>query len=98
MIKAVEIIEVKPYEVICKFNNGEMRQINMQPIILSSNDFVNKQKLLEPNFFKQAAIGAFGQLYWADAAYFKNEKGELVNCEFDLSPEFIYYNSQLIRS
>ena len=96
MIKAVEIIDVKPYEVICKFNNGELRQINMKKIIMESNDFVNKQKLLEPEFFKQATIGTFGQLYWADAAFFRNENGELVNCEFDLSPEFIFHNSKLV--
>ena len=44
MIKAIEIVEVKPCEVVCKFNNGELRQINLKPIILESNSFVNKKK------------------------------------------------------
>lgn len=93
MIKAVEIINVNPYNVVCKFNNGEVRQINLEKIILESNSFVNKQKLLDPPFFKQAAIGNLGQLYWANAASFKDENGKNINCEFDLSPEFIYHNS-----
>ncbi len=96
MLKAIEITEVKPYQVTCRFNNGELRLIEMEKIIRDSNSFVNKQKLLEPVFFKQAAIGVFGQLYWDNAAYFKNENGELIPCEFDLSPEFVFHHSTIV--
>ena len=96
MIKAVEIIDVNQYNIICKFNNGEVKQINLEKFILESNSFVNKQKLLDPLFFKQAEIGNLGQLYWANAAYFKDENGNKMSCEFDLSPEFIYHNSVIV--
>ena len=96
MIKATEIITINPFKIVCRFNNGEVKQIDLENVINSANQFVNKKKLLEKEFFKQAAIGQFGELYWENAAYFKNENGELIPCEYDLSPEFIYHNSNKI--
>ena len=93
MIKAVEILEIIPFKVVCKFNTGEIKQIELASMIKNSNQYVNKKKLLEEAFFKQASIGVFGELYWKNAAYFRNENNELIPCEYDLSPEFIYYNS-----
>ena len=96
MIRAIEIVNISPFKVVCKFNTGEIKAIELENIINNANQFVNKKKLLEEEFFKQAAIGLFGELYWKNAAYFKNENGELISCEYDLSPEFIYHNSSKI--
>lgn len=93
MIKAVEILKISPFKVVCRFNTGEIKQIELESVINNSNQYVNKKKLLDEEFFKQVSIGVFGELYWENAAYFKNENGELIPCEYDLSPEFVYYNS-----
>ncbi len=96
MLKAVEIINSNPYKIVCKFNTGEIREINLENLILESNSLVNKEKLLDPAFFNKAAIGNFGELFWENAAYIRDLKGEMISCEFDLSPEFVYFNSKNI--
>ena len=35
----------------------------------------------------------FGQLYWNNAAKLMDYNGKAIDCEFDLSPEFVYHNS-----
>lgn len=97
MLKIVEIISVEPYNVICKFNTGEIKIIALENCISTSSNNVDKAKLLNKEFFKQVQIGKFGELFWADSAFMKNEKNELIPCEFDLSPEFVYHNSRAVE-
>ena len=32
MIKPIKIIEVKPFEITCEFNNGEVKKIYMEQV------------------------------------------------------------------
>ena len=93
MLKITEIVEIAPYNVVCRFNTGEVKKIALESHITSGNHTINKAKLLDKDFFKQVKIGQFGELYWADAAYMQDSNEELLLCEFDLSPEFVYYNA-----
>jgi hypothetical protein len=90
MVKTIKILEVTPYKITCEFNTHEVKTNNMFHLINNSNEFVNKQLLLDPVFFEQVQIGQFGELFWKNAAYFRNEAGDLVPCEYDVSPEFVY--------
>lgn len=96
MLKTIEIIDVIPYSITCKFNTGEVRKIDMKEIISNSNTYVDKEKLLNVEFFKKVSIGEFGELQWSNAAFMRDENNEWVKCEFDLSPEFVYHNSVVI--
>lgn len=93
MRKTVEILNVIPYSVTCKFNTGEVRTIDMKEIISNSNTYVDKEKLLNIEFFKKVRINEFGELQWSNAAFMRDENNEWIKCEFDLSLEFIYQNS-----
>ncbi len=93
MLKAIEILDIIPYCITCKFNTGEVRKIDMKEIISNSNSYVDKEKLLNIEFFKKVSIGEFGELQWSNAAFMRDENNEWVKCEFDLSPEFVYHNS-----
>ena len=93
MIKPIKIINVKPYEIVCEFNNGEVKKINMEHILKNNTANVNTQKLLTPDFFVTVALGELGQLYWNNTAKMKDAQGNYFVCEYDVSPEFIYFNS-----
>jgi hypothetical protein len=96
MIKPIEIIEVRPFYLICRFNNGEIKKLFVEPIFQNQPNKLIAEKILNPDFFCQVQLGELGQIYWADAAQMKDEKGNWMSCEFDISPEFIYYNSASI--
>jgi hypothetical protein len=95
MIKPQEIISITPYCIVCKCNNGEIRKIDIS-LKLNTNDLL-VQKILKTNVFFTAQIGELGQIYWNNIASIKDINGELVACEYDLSPEFFYYNSVLVN-
>ena len=93
MIKPVKIINVKPYEIVCELNNGEVKKINMEQILKNNSSNIDSQKLLTPDFFVSVELGELGQLFWKNAAKMKDEKGNYFICEFDVSPEYFYFNS-----
>jgi GR25 family glycosyltransferase involved in LPS biosynthesis len=61
----------------------------------NSSDSTNKlvKKLADPEVFKEAKIGQFGEIYWENIGEIKELDGSVSLCEFDVSPEFVFYNS-----
>jgi hypothetical protein len=43
-----------------------------------------------------AKIGEMGQILWDNAAEMKDENGNLFLCDYDISAEYAYYNSNII--
>ena len=97
MIKAEKIIEAKPYYIICRFNNGEVKKLFVEPIILQQKNIFGAEKILDSQIFPLVKIGELGQLYWENIAQMKDEKGKIISCEYDMSPEFVYQNSLAIK-
>jgi hypothetical protein len=93
MIKPIEIIEVQPFYLVCKFNNGEIKKILIEPILKSQNNKLAEQKILDTKFFITVQLGELGQIYWDNAAQMIDKDGKLISCEYDMSPEFVYANS-----
>ncbi|MCX6350596.1 MAG: hypothetical protein NTX03_01910, partial [Bacteroidetes bacterium] len=60
-------------------------------------DNVDKEKMNDVNFFKQAKIGDLGQVFWMNAAWMKDENGTRIQCEYDLSPELVYHYSSMVN-
>ncbi len=90
MIKAIEILECKPYYLICKFNNGEVKRLQCEIFLQSESNKIYTEKILNEAVFSTAKIGALGQVYWDNVAEMKDENGVSMVCEYDLSPEFVY--------
>lgn len=96
MIKPIKIIEVAPYYIVCLFNNGELRKLTVEPAFFSKVSKSVNETIFSKNIFSTVKIGELGQLYWKNAATMKDEKGNPIPCEYDISPEFVYHNSKAI--
>ena len=96
MLKLKEIVEINFFSIICKFTNGEVRKLEIDKILEAKKEDLYVKKILMPVVFNSVKIGELGQLYWDNVAQIKDENGILRPCEYDMSPEFVYYNSQLI--
>ena len=61
-----KIISVEPYTIVCKFNTGEVREINLQNKIkrlaATSPELFNP--LLNKNYFKRVKLDSYGTLCW----------------------------------
>ena len=88
MIKAVEILKIDFYTIICKFNNGEVKKIEVDKVLSTSDPYY--AKVLNTEIFKTVKIGQQGQLYWQNVAQIKELDGTYTACEYDISPEFLY--------
>jgi hypothetical protein len=61
-----EIIAVQPCEVVCRFNNGEVRHVNLQPLLAkyagaTSGPFA---QLRDGEYFKMVKLDSYGALCW----------------------------------
>ena len=93
MNKIVEIIDIGKYYCVCKFKDGATKKINIEPLIKSHADKLTRN-LFDFSIFSEVKIGDMGQLYWANSSTMKDENGNLIQCEYDISPEFIFYNAE----
>lgn len=92
MIKAQEIVSIESFSIVCKFNNGEVKRLDVDKVLPSDDVFA--QKILDQSIFSSVRIGNLGQLYWENVAVMEDEMGNIIPCEYDLSPEFVYHNSK----
>jgi hypothetical protein len=97
MIKPLKIIEVAPFYIVCLFNNGELRKLIVEPMLFVKINKTSADALFDKNIFNSVKIGEMGQLYWENIATMKDEKGNLIPCEYDLSPEFVYHHSKVVK-
>jgi hypothetical protein len=91
MKKIIKIEFCENNQIICHFDNNELRIIDLSKTI--KDKYITKI-LSDETIFKSAKIGEFGELYWANAAEIKDLNGKIIPCEYDISPEFAYYNSK----
>ena len=87
MLKIEKILDIKPYTIVCKFNNGIEKKINVTPLIQLHSHLEGIEKLKDELIFNSAKIGIFGELYWENII--TGDDNTLWN--YDISPEFIFY-------
>ncbi len=92
MIRVEKIVNINGFELSCEFNNGLQKKINLFPIIENQKHLKGIEKLKEESYFKSVKIGIFGEIYWENTIYNNNEYWN-----YDLSPEFIFYNGETIN-
>ncbi len=80
--KIVEIIAVKPFEITCKFNTGEVRTIELKEWVREFKEANNgwTSKLAEPEYFKTVKLASYSTLAWDN--------------EVDFDPEVLYNVSE----
>jgi hypothetical protein len=91
MRKIVEIKVLQPYLIVCKFDNGETRMLNLEEV-MDKNGPLSKQ-VFEGEKFKEVQIGDSGELFWLGIAEMKTKEGDTIPCEYDICPDFAYMNS-----
>ncbi len=89
MLRVVKILSIKPYTISCLFNNGARKSIDVSPLLKKHNHLEGIEKLKDEKVFNTASIGQFGEIYWPDIIL-NPTTGDIWN--YDISPEFIYYN------
>lgn len=94
MRKIVEIELMDDNQVICHFNNGEVRILDLSSTI---NDRYASKILTNEAVFASVKVGDFGELYWPGVAEITDLDGKIIPCDYDISPEFAYRNSKPIK-
>ena len=92
--KIVKISIREPYKLLCFFNNGEQRILDLEKVLDPKKKFVSK--IFDSTTFNKAKIGSFGEVYWEDVAEMKDLNGNTIACEYDICPDFAYLNSNPI--
>jgi hypothetical protein len=88
MFKVKKIIEVTPYSIICELNNGILKKLDILPLIEKHSNFKGIDQLKNKARFESVAIGEMGEIFWKNIITTpKNEKWN-----YDISPEYIFYN------
>jgi len=97
MIRITEIIENTSYSIVCKFNNGVVKKLDVLPIIENHRHLDGVQALLNESVFNTVRIGEFGEIVW-DKIVKNSHTGEDRYWDYDISPEFAYENSVEVES
>ena len=89
MIRIDKIIEIAPYYVDCHFNTGELKRIEVLPMILNHQHLNGIDQLKDHSIFEKALIGEMGELKWEKIILSpKDDSGK--RWDYDISPEFAY--------
>ena len=97
MLKATEIIDIKGYSLICKFNNGQLRMVSIDQLMLNEPNMKIVETVLDKTNFLNVRVGSRGQILWPNSATMKDESGESIICEYDMSGEYVYQHSLAIE-
>lgn len=92
MLRVTQIIEKSPYYLICKFNNGVVKKLDILPVIENHKHLDGVQSLLEEAVFYNVRIGEFGEIVW-DKMVKTIQDGVEVYWDYDISPEYAYQNA-----
>ncbi len=95
MVKLSKIEFSENNEILCFFENGELRLFDVQNSIKDRyiDIIISDDKIL-----KSAQIGEFGEIYWSNMGEITDLEGNIISCEYDISPEFVYENSITIQN
>lgn len=82
----ITAIELKqPYHLVCTFNNGKRRNIDVEPILKKQAHIRGVTDLLDVKRFNEVEIGLAGEVCWRGVV----QSGEN-RWDYDLSPEFVF--------
>ena len=91
MLKISHINLLEDYTILCTFNNGITKAIDILPLMEKHKHLSGIEKLKEKNVFSNARIGMFGEIVWDKIIRFSNS-GKDEMWDYDISPEFVFHN------
>jgi len=94
MIRVTEIIEKTPYYLLCKFNDGSVKKLDILPLINNHTHLKGVETLLNEAVFRNVRIGELGEIVW-DRIVKTTDNGVETYWDYDISPEFAYQNGYL---
>lgn len=94
------IVKVHPYQIVCRWTNGEIRMIDFEPII---NNYLQKNKVTNayvklnhiPVFLQVQLDKVMGTLFWPDLITMTDYDGTIKTAPFDICPDMLYSMSKL---
>ena len=92
MIRVTQISVLPNYNLECRFSSGEIKKLDVLPLIERHRHLIGVESLLNENIFKDAQIGQFGEIVWKKIVTTTNND-EVMCWDYDISPEFAYQNS-----
>ena len=95
MNRIVKISIREPCKLLCFFNNGEQRILDLEEVLDPNKKFVSK--IFDSTTFNKVKVGSFGELYWEDVAEMKDLNGNTIACQYDICPDFAYLHSNPIN-
>ena len=75
-----EILSSGQLSVVCRFNTGEVRLVDMRSVLGDAIHSPFFSKLINPDFFSSVKLDSYGTLSW--------------DGEIDFCPDVLYENSQ----
>jgi len=95
MIKITRVFIENPFQLVCEFNNKEVRLLNALPIFEQQKHLNGVNSLFNKEIFAKVEIGDLGELTWRNIV--TSEYNGVTTCwDYDISPEFAYLNSKQI--
>ena len=95
MNRITKISIIKPYKLLCFFNNGEQRILDLKKVLDPKKKFASK--VFDLATFNKVKIDSFGGICWEGIAEMKDLEGNTIPCEYDICPDFAYLNSVSIE-
>ena len=92
MIKVTSIDILEPYFLVCRFNTGITKKLDVFPLIQNHEKLKGIEKLLDGKTFKKVRIGDAGEIVW-DKIITTSYRGEDQIWDYDISPEFAFENA-----
>ena len=92
-----QIISVEPYKVTCLWNTGEVREIDLQPLLTDSTKKPNSPviRLFNKELFEQVKTDG-RTLYWDNLLTMIDYDGSQRPAPLDFDPDVMYKQSILI--
>ncbi|MCP9767771.1 DUF2442 domain-containing protein [Lacihabitans sp. LS3-19] len=94
MLKINKIINIEPFQITGIFNDGQIKKLDIFPIIQNHIHHKGVKNLLNESVFNNAQLGVFGEIFWSKIV----ESNDNHLMDYDISPEYFYNNGENVDS
>lgn len=92
MVRISKIIDINSFQITGQFNDGQIKRLDVYPLIKNHLYLKGVSSLLDETIFKNAKLGEFGEIYWPKIVVSK----DATLMDYDISPEFFYNNGVVV--
>lgn len=92
LIRVSKILKIENFHILCEMNNGIKKSIDVLECLNDHSHLRGIISLKNWTEFQKVKIGEFGELTWEKVMKIDN-----LNWNYDISPEFIFYNGVTVN-